>query len=204
MTWSEHEWDTFTGLLEDGWPGEFDDRRADAYRVLLDGIEPGEAVRALRVLLRTSKFRPSTAEIVQAAEQDPSKPTFDEAYQLIFGPRGVLRARPAVARWGSEGERRRLFNEAAMDRAASMHPLIGSFCERQGLDRLRGMPVDDPDQGHWRRRELQQAWQEHVEASAGREVAVLAAGASGKGLRRLDPLAGLEAPRQQLTEGVTR
>src|SRR5207237_9035503 len=103
-------------------------------------------------------------------------------------------------------ERRRLYRAAARERASQLHPLVGSFVERQGIDRLREMPVDDPDNGHWRRDELRTAWAVHVEAFEGREVAALASGEGREGLRRLDPLAGLDAPRPQLepTTGGTR
>lgn len=206
MAWTDQQWDTFAGLLEDGWPGEFDDRRGDAYRLLLDAIEPADAVRGLQVLLRTSRFRPSAAEIVQAVEHDPSRPTFDEAYRLIFGPRGILAARPAVTRWADEAERRRLYNRAARDRAAELHPLVGAFVDRQGIDRLRELPVDDPDYGELRRKDLRQQWDEHVQAFAGREIHALAAGDDRQhGLRRLDPLAAIQPPapmRPELEPGA--
>lgn len=206
---SDQDWKSVARALLGTWPQQvatWGQEGVAAYiaELAARGLTPDAALFAIRTYDPDADFPPSVAKLAAQARRDPSVPTFDEAYRLIFGPGGVLAARPAVRRWADDGQRRRLFNDAAMRRAEAFHPLIGAFVARQGLERLRQMPVDDPDQGHWRRRELQQAWQEHVDASAGREVAVLAAGAGGEGLRRLDPLTGIDRPRQQLPEGVTR
>jgi hypothetical protein len=50
--------------------------------------------------------------------------------------------------------------------------------------------ADGPGHGHWARKELREAWDRHVDASDGRELAVLASGGR-LGLRQLDPLAAL-------------
>lgn len=195
--WTDEQWAMFFDLLDNGWPGELDEGAAAAYQVLLDRTEPAEVIEALHQLLHAgARFRPSAAEILGARRRDPGRPTFEEAYQLIFGSGGVLRARPAVRRYLDEAERKRMYDEAADTRAATMHPLIGAFIARQGLDRLRHMPVDatatadGPGEGHWARKELREAWDRHVEASDGRELAVLASGGR-LGLRQLDPLAAL-------------
>jgi hypothetical protein len=209
--WAEEQWAMFFDLLDNGWPGDLDPSAAAAYQVLLDGMPPDEVVEALRRLLHQgARFRPSAAEILGARRRDASRPTFEEAYVMIFGPRGVLRARPAVRRYDDEAERRRVHDEAARQRAASMHPLVAAFVERQGLDRLRHLPVDapgsadGPGEGHWARKELRDAWDRHVDAFDGREVAVLASGGR-LGLRQLDPLAALGAagiPAPALTAGT--
>lgn len=206
--WTDDSWLAFCGLLAEGWPGEFDKHTAASWRTLLDGLSPEQAVAGLRRLLYEGHhWRPSASEVVAAARRDPSRPTFAEAYQLIFGRGGVLRARPTATRWGSEGERRRL-QDAAAERAADMHPLVGGFCRAQGLDYLHALPVDDPDWGNKHRADLERAWDAHVEAHEGREVAALAAGTGRDGLRRLDPLAALprvarrlEAPGRELPPG---
>lgn len=189
MTWQPDEWEAFCALLEEGWPGTFDDSTAEAWRVLLDSTPPQVAVEALRrLLLEGRRFRPSVSELLAATRDDPSQPTFDEAYWLIFGPRGALRARSTGVAL-HEGEQRQSENDAALERARTMHPLIASFMERQGLDRLRMLPLDDPDYGEIRRKELREAWERHCEATEGRVIAALASG-SGE-LRQLDPLASL-------------
>lgn len=197
MTWTDSQWDAFCGLLEEGWPGEFDDAASQAYRTLLDDAEPGAAAAALkRLLYRGNRFRPSAGELLGEIGTDPTRPTFDEAYRLIFGGDGVLRARPKRQAgpqiYASERQRQQAFNDAATERAATMHPLIGSFVVRQGLDRLRALPLEDPDWGEKTRRDLQRAWEQHVEACEGRDVAALASGRRGRGeLAQLDPLAAL-------------
>jgi hypothetical protein len=67
---------------------------------------------------------------------------------------------------------------------------VRAFVERQGIDRLRGLQLADPDWGEKRRADLERAYNEHVEAFDGREVAALASGGRGE-LARLDPLAAL-------------
>lgn len=245
MTWTVDEWDAFCGLVEEAWPGSFDDAAARSWRFLLDPLEPQMAAGGLRrLLLEGHKFRPSASEFLAAARSDPSAPTFDEAYHLIFGPGGVLHGgtgRPAArrepaddcercdgtgmmlaagyrvactctrglvpvapARWASERERRAAQNTAALERAAQLHPLVAAFIDRQGIDRLRDLPVNDADWGDRHRRDLQHAWERHVEAFDGRQIAALASGRRGE-LARLDPLAalGLKPEPAELTSEVT-
>lgn len=194
MSWTEQQWSMFTAILSRGFAARdpFTEQDSDVYRLLLDGVEPEAALTAVReIVLEGKALRPKPGEIVARAKRDSSKPTFEEAYRLIFGPGGVLAARPSVTRWRDEGHRRALCNEAAARRAEALHPLVGSFVARQGLDRLRELPVDDPDYGEMRRRDLREAWERHVDASDGREVTALAAGTGRTGLRQLDPLTAL-------------
>lgn len=167
--WTDRQWDVFCSLIDEGWHGTFSDETADAWRILLDGIEPEAAVRGLRVLLHEGRpHRPSASEVLAAARRDPSRPTFDEAYRLMFGPGGCV--------LGPNGGH------------VAVHPLVSAFVLRQGHDRLRQLPLDDPDYGHLTRRDLRQAWDAHVVAFEGREVAVAALGQGGGDLRQLDPL----------------
>lgn len=193
MAWTDDEWQTFAALLEDGWPGEFDDRAADAYRVLLGDIDPPRAVTALRALLRTSKWRPSAAEIVQTAETDHRRPTFDEAFHVLFEhPHSPLKAR-------TTGE--------AVNRAMSFHPLIARFVQVMGRDRLAYLEVFDPDYGRVRRQELRTTWQEIDETTRGRDVAAMVAGSGERRgqLGRFDPLRALGvADRRELEPGERR
>lgn len=205
--WTQRQQALFFDLLDNGWPGDLTPGQVKAYQTLLDGTDPEVVVAGLRRLLhRGQRFRPSAAELLGAANHDPSRPTFDEAYRLIFGARGILAARPTVRNYTDIGDRAAAYRTAARERAASMHPLVGAFVERQGLDRLRGLDLTNPQWGAKRRDDLKTAWEEHVEAFEGREVAALASGEGREGLRRLDPLAGLGVPRPQLepTTGGTR
>lgn len=195
MSWDTETWDAFCGLIDEGWPGTFDEKAARSWRVLLDGVEPGQAVAAMRRLLFTGqRFRPSASELLGELRRDPGAPTFEEAYRLIFAPGGVLAARPGnggPVTYSSEADRRALLNQAATDRAAELHPLVAGFVARQTPARLRALEVDDPDYGELRRKELRDSWDRHVEAFTGRETAALAAGTGRTGLRQLDPLASL-------------
>lgn len=204
MSWTSDEWDTFVHLLASAWHGHLDDETAAAWRLLLDGLALEEAVATLRRLLADGRpHRPSVSEFLAAARADPGRPTFAEAYQLIFGPRGILRARPAGRQaFADAGEQRRAETEAAVARAAELHPLVGGFVRSQGLPLLRRLPIDDPEWGHKHRGDLERAWGAFVAAHDGREVAALAAGTGREGLRQLDPLAGLDPPQvRELPEG---
>lgn len=195
--WAQGDWEGFCSLLEHGWPGEFTPGAANAYRVLLDGPDPDATVAALKRLLHAGqRFRPSAAELLEEVHRDPGQPTFDEAFALIFGPGGALHARPEQRTWAHQGERQRLFTAAIRERLAGMHPLVGAFGQRMGIDYLRELDINDPDYRELRRRDLRAAWDRHVEAFAHREVAALAAGEprGELGLHRFDPLAALGVP----------
>jgi hypothetical protein len=166
------EFRTAAFLLGGGWPGQFTANDEDAYYFLLSDFDVADVMRALKAL-RHAKFRPSASEIANVLTPEKSAvPTFDEMFTLLFSPRGALAAS------GVDGTRARL---------AGLHPLVSSFAERQGVQRLKELPVHDADDGHWRRKELLVAWDGHVEAMEGREVAMVASG--GSDLRRLDPMA---------------
>jgi hypothetical protein len=108
VPWLELEWDGFCALVDEGWHGEFEASARAAWRLLLDRHEPAKVITALEQLVaRGLKHRPSVSEIVAAIGTDPSRPSFAEAIQLIYGPGGVLHARPADRTWRDERERRR-------------------------------------------------------------------------------------------------
>lgn len=198
--------DEFSGaaaILDGGWPGEFTEADENAYYFLLSDFEIDDVMRALRAL-RGSKFRPAASEIVAAlSPQLAAVPTFDEMFALLFGASGVLHAR-APAGVYEDGAARMLAQEQAVRvRLAGVHPMVASFVDRQGLQRLRLLEVFDADQGHWRRKELREAWAEHVEAMEGREIAALSAGRGRGDLGRLDPLTALGRPgRGELPAGA--
>lgn len=204
MPWTADQWQAFAALLRRGWPGDFAAEDANAYRVLLDDIDPADAVAALRRLLHSGhRFRPSAAEILGAVNTDAGRPTFTEAYRLIFGRGGVLKARPAPGRYGSEHARQDAIDTAALERAATMHPLVSSFVARYGVGRLRNLSVDDPDWGNKTRRDLEREWDTHAARSSERQAAQLAA-PNRRGLDRLDPLAALDLkPAGELPAGAT-
>jgi hypothetical protein len=167
------------------------------------GLTPETALAAIRSCPAEQRFPPSAAELLGLARHDPSKPTFVEAYRLIYGVGGILRARPFLtSSWDDDGDRRRAYDQAAREHAATMHPLVASFVDRYGIDRLRLLEVDHPDYGDIKRRDLEAAWDAHVEAMDGRDLAAIAAPRRGEGLRKVDydPLSALGARRPELPE----
>lgn len=185
MSWTNEDWSAFCVLLDDAWPGQFSESAFHSWRALLDGISSELAVEALRRLLYGGqRFRPSVAELLAACRADASRPTFDEALGLIYRTlstscRGVF---------ADHSEMLRAEHRAIRQRASELHPLVASFIECQGIERLRSLPLDHPTWGEKHRKGLQEAWERHVEVGERREVAALASG----GLRQLDPTASLQ------------
>ena len=201
--WTDDEWDSFAAMLGEGWHGDFDQAASRVWRVLLTDVEPKAAVGSLkRLLLQGRAHRPSLSELLAEVNHDPSAPTYDEAMALIFGPRGLLNARPLPGRYRDADTLNEAYAEAKQQALADAHPLVASFVVRQGWDRLNNLGLLDPVYGEVRRRELRQAWDDHTRTSTAREIAALAAGRSKSDLRQLDPLAALNVARQ-LTPGET-
>lgn len=190
------------GELLDAWPGEFTDHDEGAYYALLSDLDADAVARAVRAL-RRQKFRPSPADIVEAVEpQRALVPTFDEVLTLLYARGGVLDVR--VQGTTDTNPRYRTDMAAAVAaRLGAVHPLLAEFVRRMRLGRLLAMSIDDPDEGKWHRRELRQAWERHVEAMEGREIAALALPSGQRqDLGHLDPLAALGAgDRRQLGTG---
>jgi hypothetical protein len=174
---TQDEFEAPRRVLAGGWPGDFSDGDATAYFFLLEDFPAVDVLAALKALVGRSKFRPSASEIVAVLTPERAgQPTFAEMFELLFGTRGALAAR------GIDGTR---------DRLADMHPLVASFAERSGIQRLKELPVHDPDDGHWRKQELEREWSDHVGACELRGTVALAARSGGDALTRLDPLAAL-------------
>lgn len=139
-------WQVLALLLENGWPGDFDDVAAAAYRTLLGDFDTEQLITALRTLVRKGgTFRPSASEIAAAVQADPGRPTWSEAYTLLFGQRGFLTVRP---------------EPAAIERADARHPLLAAFIRCEGYHRLRMLQVHHPEWGEKVRRDLQRAWEQ--------------------------------------------
>jgi hypothetical protein len=191
---NDSHWNGIAEVLDAAWPGEFTEDQAATYRVLLDDAEPERVIEALRRLLFAGqKFRPSVAELLSTLHADPSVPTFDEAYRLIFDhPHGLLSSSTRDAK--RDGVTRA---QAVADRL-DVHPLVRAFVQRKGVTYLGLLPVDDPDYGLLRRAELQRDWEAHVAALEGRDVAALAAPRGERGLHSFDPLAALGGPVKQI------
>lgn len=196
MTWTADDERGIRRALLGSWPGTvvaWGAEAIDAYLYVLQarGLTAEQVMRAIGTWPAGSDFPPSAPNLAAQALKDPSKPTFEEAYALIYGRGGVLRARlpydgpvlnPEVMR-----------DAAARRRMEEIHPLVSSFIARYGLTRLRLLEVDDPVWGEVRRKELREAYDRHCEAMDGRDVAALASGQRRGEIGRLDPLAALGA-----------
>lgn len=163
------------------------------------GVTPAAVLMAIRSCPADQAFPPSAAELAALARRDPSTPTFAEMLRLVFGSRGALAAarRPLTGNFANEVEMLQARARAAEARAAELHPLVASFVDRYGLDRLAALDLDDEQYGPLRRRELIQEWDRHCEAMEGREVAAIARGHRDRP-HQLDPLSalGLKRPEQ--------
>lgn len=201
------DWKPVAGALLGSWPSQVSSWGREALAAFFAelearGVSPDRALVAIRS--HDGAFPPSAGELAALARCDPSQPTFVECYALIYGRGGILRARPAESTFADEGERGRAYRAAQRARAATMHPLVGSFVDRYGLDRLELLPLNDPEWGDAKRRDLEAAWDAHVEANEGRLVRAIAE-RRGDGLARLDPLSSLPGaerfPLRQIGDG---
>lgn len=199
---TDEQWDTFAMLLDKGfkWREQFGPAHEFTYRTLLDGYDPEQVATALRALIaRGQVFGPTPGEIVAEIRLDPSVPTFEEAFRLIYGRGGVLAALPPYTGPGSRTPEKVM--EARRLRLAEVHPLVQSFVQRFGMDRLWRLEVNHDEYGDRKRKDLLEAWERHCVACEGRDVAVLASGARRERLGRLDPLAAIGAERRELEAG---
>lgn len=191
VVWNDTAWNAFCGLVEEAWPGEFDTDTRAKWRVLLDGTDPDLMVTGLKRLLHEGwKWRPSASLFLEAANRDPSAPTFDEAFRLIYGRNGVLRV-PSPRQYANDADQRRQRDAAIEARLENVHPLVGSFVRRQGIGRLLTIQIHHETYGEKERRDLRLAWGQHVEAMRGRNIAALAAGRRKGELGAFDPLTAL-------------
>lgn len=185
-------------ILDGGWPGEFGQGDERGYFYLLSDFDAEPVMRALGAL-RRSKFRPAASEIIAALEPArAAKPTFDEALRLLFDRGGILDVR-VPGTLDTNPDYGRMLSEQAAARLEGVHPVVAGFAVAMGIRRLWGMNIHDPDYGWARRDELRAAWDAHVEAFDGREVASLVMRSEHDDLRRLDPLATLRARCQPPT-----
>ena len=208
MSWTADEQRGVTRALLGSWPGTISTWGREAFAAYIGELEArGLTAEGVLIAIRTwpagSDFPPSAPNLASAARKDPSQPTFEEAWVQI---REVLKARTTVRKsWWEAGERERLNEQAILERSQQpdVHPLVASFVARQGVGHLRGLGLDDPGNefAGARRHELREAWEQHVEAMDGREVASLVSGRRGE-LGAFDPLAALGVVRREIGAGI--
>lgn len=177
------EWDAIGELLDQCWKGDFDERRADAYRTFLLPLDARVVMLALQKLARNgSPFLPTVPEILKAVEEPVPPPPWVEAWPRISA---------ALRRPTAEGTQEALADD---------HPALGRFVGFAGWSTLRGLPVDDPQYGPLEVRRLGESYDAFVTADVERDRrgrALRAAGVRGE-LGRFDPIAalGIERPRE--------
>lgn len=154
------------------------------------GLTPDAALRAIRSA--DAGPAPTAPSLAKLAHIDPEQPATAELVSLIYGPGGAMRARtPPGASYESEAQMLSARDEARLERAWDIHPLLGLFVDSYGVRRLAMLEVDHDEYGAKRRRELEEAWEGFCERNAHRDRAALAAGRKrelGRGPRRLDPV----------------
>jgi hypothetical protein len=201
------EWAQLSARIVAWWPAT--KWEPESFAIWFEDLEQHDAgvVRAALGELRQQPgaFAPSIGDVLSRLRSDPGRPTFDEMFALVFGPRGALSLQPPVrGRW-MEGERAAAVRELVDEFLKDCHPLVSSFVRTMGVGKLRCLPVDEvrgddgSDHGKWAKKQLRDAWDEHVRTWDGREVAAVAQGTDREGLRRVDPLAALGiVPRPEL------
>lgn len=188
---TDDQWKALAMLLDKGfkWREPFVGAVEDTYQVLLDGYEPAQIASAITALVASGQvFGPTPGEIVAQIREDPDIPVWSEAYDKIYGRRGILRARPPYPSGGWTGDQLQVAQDKlGLELADEYHPLFGAFVRTQTLRRLRMLHVDDPNHGELVRKELGEDWALFIATTDRRQVAAIAAGGQRRGLRRVDP-----------------
>ncbi len=147
------EWRTVCGLMENAWTGGLTEDKRDAYRVFLGKLDADRVLAALHALAEEGKpFLPAAPEILRAVRdlEEPPVPAWSEVWP---------RLRKAL--WKpTEAE--------AIAYVEELHPMVAAFLKAEGWQRLREQPLNDPDYGTLRLRDLEQRWSEFVDVAAAR------------------------------------
>jgi hypothetical protein len=175
----DRDWGVIDQLLGEGWGQPWDQRKSDAYRLVLGDYEVADVAMAIRrIIERGGAYRPSIPEVVAAMNTDAGMPTAEEAVALLIRAQyrsGVL-----------EG----------------CHEVVRAFSATVNVGML---PLNDPDWGHVERRRLGEQYEQFVERYKERQREGRALEALGRAsrdeLKRLDPLAALARPRLLELEG---
>lgn len=169
--------------------GELDKAGEGAMRQHIGRVSFDEAHEAIAVLVaRGQVFMPVAAEMVGALTRDPSRPTFEEAFAVLYErPRSPLK---------------KSTTKAAVAKAMEHHPLIARFVQVLGRDYLARLEVFDVEWGGAKRQQLLKAWNDMVAATGERDVTALVESTRDGGrTRRLDPMKAIGAERRELGPG---
>lgn len=168
---NDREWTAISIVLEEGFKHPADrpwnERRKNAYRLMLAEYTADQVEAAIRKLVRTGiPFVPAVPEIVAAIEDDPGMPTWPEVERYLFATPSQLR------------------------RLGDPHPAVAAFISAQGgLEQIRRLPVNDQEKnrGDWERKRLREQYAEHLDVWKHRRDHTAALGAAHTSPHRLDP-----------------
>lgn len=186
------QWIKLSYLVQNGWPGEWDDDKSATYFEFLRGHEAQAVLAALHRMAQEAKpYRPTPTEIIGAinsmSADEETLPSWTEAWATIL--KG-LKARDL--------EQGRAYVE-------KVHPVLLAFMDTEGWDKLRYAPFFG-DHGALEQERLRQRWEAFCQVAKdrlkrGRTMDSL----TGRGqFRRLDAsvaLVGVETGERKQIEG---
>ncbi len=181
------EWESCALIIENCWRGSLDDKASAAYYTMLKRFDADEVMFALHALVENGRpFLPAVPEIVAEIRsgQEPPVPAWSEVWPRL---RKAL-WKPTEAK--------------AVAYVEELHPMVVAFLKAEGWQRLREAPLNDPDYGTLRLRDLEQRWSEFVDVAAARRRQGHALHATGA--REVEPGVGnglAERHRRELGAG---
>lgn len=169
---TDRQWDAISTLLDQCWKGEFDEDRADAYRVFLDPYDGEVVLTALHRIAQSGKpWLPAAAEIVAAIERPDPLPTFGEAWDMVTR---------CLRRFGYDGE------AAGLPALGERHPLYERWLSMHGWKRMYLEPVEDAQWGGAVMKRLEDEWNGLI-GRIGEQEKTHAALEASTGRRQLGP-----------------
>lgn len=175
-SWELEQWDLFVGLLQAWWPEPEDrwtEQRVVGLAMGLADFTADQAGAALRRLRDGGqKFPPRVPEIANAIHVDRDAPSWTEAHALLLDrPGGVIHARiPRGERPVGEEARWALREQAMLDRASELHPMIAAFTAAYGPRRLEAVSgrIAHSEYGAVELERLREEWEDFVDRAEAR------------------------------------
>ena len=170
-----NDWKSVATALLGSWPNQVaawgrEGLAAYISELQARGMTPEAALVAIRSCPAGQKFPPSAPELAALARRDPSVPTVAELMAQLYEAGGVF----GFKRSG-----------------VTISPWVLKFAEDKSAW-LRGLPIDDPVEGKWARKDIERAWDAFLSVNAEREVAEIATRSARGTLGRVDALAAIE------------